>query len=57
MWLSSDHHDGAAIAEHLRLRRIVVARGERWGDERHVRITLGDAEASDRLIAALRELG
>ena len=43
--------------QHLGVRRIVVARGERWGDERHVRITLRDAEATDRLIAALRELG
>ena len=57
VWLSSDTHDGAAIAAHLRVRRIVVAPGERWGDERHVRITLRDAEATDRLIAALRELG
>ena len=40
-----------------RVRRIVVAPGERWGDERHVRITLRDAAATDRLIAALRELG
>ncbi len=57
MWLSSDAHDGAAIAAHLRARRISVAPGEHWGDERHVRITLRDAEATDRLIAALRELG
>jgi len=57
VWLSSDAHDGEAIATHLRIRRIVVAPGERWGDERHVRITLRDAEATDRLIAALRELG
>ena len=57
VWLSSDAHDGEAIAAHLRVRRIAVAPGERWGDERHVRITLRDAEATDRLIAALRELG
>ena len=57
VWLSSDRHDGAAIAAHLRARRIAVAPGERWGDERHVRITLRDAAATDRLIAALRELG
>jgi histidinol-phosphate/aromatic aminotransferase/cobyric acid decarboxylase-like protein len=57
VWLSSDAHDGRAIAEHLRLRRILVAPGERWGDERHVRVTLRDAEATERLIAALRELG
>jgi histidinol-phosphate aminotransferase len=57
VWLSSDAHPGRAIAEHLGLRRIKVAAGERWGDERHVRITLRDAAATDRLIAALRELG
>ena len=57
VWLSSDAHDAEAIAAHLRVRRIVVAPGERWGDERHVRITLRDSEATDRLIAALRELG
>jgi histidinol-phosphate/aromatic aminotransferase/cobyric acid decarboxylase-like protein len=57
VWLSSDAHDGEAIAAHLRVRRIVVAPGERWGDERHVRITLRDAEATARLAVALRELG
>jgi histidinol-phosphate aminotransferase len=57
VWLSSDAHDSEAIAAHLRVRRIAVAPGERWGDERHVRITLRDAEATHRLISALRELG
>ena len=57
VWLSSSEHDAEAIAAHLRVRRIVVAPGERWGDERHVRITLRDAAATDRLVAALRELG
>jgi histidinol-phosphate aminotransferase len=57
VWLSSDRHDAAAIAAHLHVRRILVAPGDRWGDERHVRITLRDAAATDRLIAALRELG
>ena len=57
VWLSSDAHSGREIAEHLGLRRIKVAAGEQWGDERHVRITLRDGEATERLIAALRELG
>jgi histidinol-phosphate/aromatic aminotransferase/cobyric acid decarboxylase-like protein len=57
VWLSSDRHSGAEIADHLGLRRIKVARGERWGDERHVRITLRDSAATERLVAALRELG
>ena len=42
VWLSSDAHSGREIAEHLGLRRIKVAAGEQWGDERHVRITLRD---------------
>jgi histidinol-phosphate/aromatic aminotransferase/cobyric acid decarboxylase-like protein len=57
VWLRSGAHDGEAIAAHLRARRIAVAPGERWGDDRHVRITLRDAAATDRLVAALRELG
>jgi len=56
VWLSSERHGGAEIAAHLAQRRIAVAPGEQWGDERHVRITLRDAAASDRLAAALREL-
>jgi len=57
VWLSSDAHSGRELAEHLAARRIRVAPGEQWGDERHVRVTLRDAPATDRLIAALRELG
>jgi len=56
VWLSSAAHTGREIAEHLGLRRIKVAPGAQWGDERHVRITLRDSAATDRLIAALREL-
>jgi histidinol-phosphate/aromatic aminotransferase/cobyric acid decarboxylase-like protein len=44
------------VAEELAARRIFVAPGSAWGDERHVRVTLGDAAATDRLLAALREL-
>lgn len=57
VWLSSDEHSGREIAEHLSVRRIKVASGEQWGDERHVRVTLRDVTATDRLVAALRELG
>jgi histidinol-phosphate aminotransferase len=57
VWLSSDRHSGAEIADHLALRRIKVAHGEQWGDERHVRITLRDSAVTERLVAALRELG
>ena len=57
VWLSSDAHTGRELVEHLGLRRIKVAAGEQWGDERHVRVTLRDPAATDRLIAALIELG
>jgi histidinol-phosphate/aromatic aminotransferase/cobyric acid decarboxylase-like protein len=56
VWLSSDAHTGRELVEHLGLRRIKVASGEQWGDERHVRVTLRDVDATDRLIAALVEL-
>jgi histidinol-phosphate aminotransferase len=56
VWLSSDAHSGREIAQHLGVRRIKVAAGDAWGDERHVRVTLRDTAANDRLIAALREL-
>ena len=56
VWLSSDAHSGRELVEHLGVRRIKVAPGEQWGDERHVRVTLRDPPATDRLIAALREL-
>ncbi len=56
VWLSSDAHSGRQLAEHLAAQRIKVAPGEQWGDERHVRVTLRDAAATERLIAALREL-
>ena len=44
------------VAEELAARRIYVAPGSAWGDERHVRVTLHDDAATDRLLAALREL-
>jgi histidinol-phosphate/aromatic aminotransferase/cobyric acid decarboxylase-like protein len=45
-WLVAD-------AEALAARRIYVAPGTAWGDPRHVRVTLRDAAATDRLLAAL----
>ena len=44
------------VADELAARRIYVAPGAAWGDERHVRVTLYDDAATDRLLAALREL-
>jgi histidinol-phosphate aminotransferase len=44
------------VAEALAARRIFVAPGSAWGDPEHVRVTLRDGEAMDRLLEALRSL-
>jgi histidinol-phosphate/aromatic aminotransferase/cobyric acid decarboxylase-like protein len=56
VWLSSTGHDGAAIASGLAAQRVYVTPGSAWGDERHVRVALRDAAATDRLVSSLREL-
>jgi histidinol-phosphate/aromatic aminotransferase/cobyric acid decarboxylase-like protein len=56
VWLESAEHDGRVIASHLAAQRIYVTPGSAWGDHRHVRIALRDGAATDRLVAALREL-
>ena len=55
VWLAAPG-GGPALAEALAARRIYVAPGTAWGDEHHVRVTLRDAAATDRLVSALREL-
>jgi histidinol-phosphate/aromatic aminotransferase/cobyric acid decarboxylase-like protein len=55
VWLRSSAVDGRTLASQLATRRITVMPGEAWGDDAHVRITLRDAAATDRLVAALRE--
>jgi histidinol-phosphate aminotransferase len=54
VWLSSSEEDGAALTRRLAAQRIYVAPGAGWGDERHVRIALRDAAATDRLLAVLQ---
>jgi histidinol-phosphate aminotransferase len=54
VWLAAP--SGPELAEALAARRIYVAPGNAWGDERHVRVTLRDAAATDRLVAALSGL-
>jgi histidinol-phosphate aminotransferase len=44
------------LAEELAARRIFVAPGSAWGDDAHVRVTLGDPASTDRLLEALHEL-
>jgi histidinol-phosphate aminotransferase len=56
VWLASTEHDGATITRHLAAQRIFVTPGQAWGDDRHVRVTLRDGPATDRLAAALLEL-
>jgi histidinol-phosphate aminotransferase len=56
VWLASAEHDGRALASGLAAQRIYVTPGSAWGDDRHVRIALRDGAATDRLIAALRDL-
>jgi histidinol-phosphate/aromatic aminotransferase/cobyric acid decarboxylase-like protein len=47
---------GRPLAEELASRRIFVAPGSAWGDDAHVRVTLRDAAATDRLLEALEEI-
>ncbi len=56
VWLTSAEHDGATVVRHLAAQRIFVTPGQAWGDELHVRVTLRDAAATDRLASALLEL-
>jgi histidinol-phosphate aminotransferase len=53
VWLSSTDCDGRELAARLAARSICVAPGTAWGDDDHVRVTLRDAAATDRLAAAL----
>ena len=57
VWLDCGEHGGAAVARHLAGRRIFVTPGQAWRDDRHVRVTLRGGAATDRLVAALLELG
>jgi histidinol-phosphate/aromatic aminotransferase/cobyric acid decarboxylase-like protein len=53
VWLSSSECDGRELAARLAARRVYIAPGSAWGDDDHVRATLRDGEATDRLAAAL----
>jgi histidinol-phosphate aminotransferase len=52
-WLETG---GLPLVEELAARRIFVAPGSAWGDDVHVRVTLRDAAATERLLEALREI-
>jgi histidinol-phosphate/aromatic aminotransferase/cobyric acid decarboxylase-like protein len=47
---------GRPLAEELATRRIFVAPGSAWGDDAHVRVTLRDAAATERLLEALEDI-
>jgi histidinol-phosphate aminotransferase len=54
VWLRGEDRTAASISHGLAEQRIQVATG--WGDDEHVRITLRDRPATDRLASALRSL-
>ena len=56
VWLRGDGFDGHALVAELATRRIAVKLGSPWGDEEHVRVTLRDRSATERLVAALEEI-
>jgi histidinol-phosphate aminotransferase len=56
LWLSSASLSGPELAAGLAARRIFVAPGTAWGDDRHVRLALRGPEATDRLASALQDL-
>ena len=53
IWLSARGVDGAELADRLRRQGVIVAPGGPLGADDHVRITVRDAPATDRLVRAL----
>jgi histidinol-phosphate aminotransferase len=56
VWLSGEGMEGTAIARGLSEARIIVAPGVDWGDSDHVRVTLRDKAATERLGSSLLSL-
>ena len=56
VWLRGENMTAAQITHGLDAQRIQVASGAEWGDEEHVRVTLRDRAATERLLAALAGL-
>ncbi|MEA2296662.1 MAG: histidinol-phosphate aminotransferase [Solirubrobacteraceae bacterium] len=55
VWLrGGEGMSAASITNGLAAQRVLVASGAEWGDDDHVRITLRDRPATERLAAALR---
>ncbi|CAB4927853.1 unannotated protein [freshwater metagenome] len=55
VWLAAPALDGAQLAGRLAQSKVLVLPGGPLGDPRHVRATLQDADATDRLVRALAE--
>ena len=53
LWLSAHGVDGAQLADRLRRQGVLVAAGGPLGADDHVRITVRDTAATDRLLRAL----
>ncbi|MGI8622103.1 MAG: aminotransferase class I/II-fold pyridoxal phosphate-dependent enzyme, partial [Solirubrobacteraceae bacterium] len=56
VWMRGEGMTAAQIAHGLAGQRVHVASGAAWGDDEHVRVTLRDRAATNRLAAALRLL-
>ena len=55
VWLAAEGRSGAELAARLRQEGVIVAPGGPLGADDHVRATVLDAAATDRLLAALRK--
>lgn len=56
VWLRHQAMDGRAIFLGLEDQRIHVAHGADWNDDDHVRVTLRDRAATERLVSALQSI-
>jgi histidinol-phosphate/aromatic aminotransferase/cobyric acid decarboxylase-like protein len=56
IWMRAEGMRGAELAEQLEEKRVHVAPGGPLGDDDHVRAAIRDSRATERLIAALRQV-
>jgi histidinol-phosphate aminotransferase len=53
LWVAHRDFDGNELATHLKRGGVLVAPGDALGEPRHVRISVRDSKASDRLLGAV----
>jgi histidinol-phosphate/aromatic aminotransferase/cobyric acid decarboxylase-like protein len=53
VWLAHPDHEAHDLVHALAEQRIAVAPGSEWGDGRHIRVTLRDRAATERLASGL----